>query len=231
VAGTVNFALAAQRCKASRFIFSSTAAVYSDLNLSSQLESSPALGASVYGRSKVGAESFLRDWSRVTKIPVDVFRFFNVAGASRNHRVGELRECDDHLLPKLFHALENGIEFVVYGNDYDTFDGSCIRDYLHVDDLVFAIGQSLERLKCSQPSYSVFNLGSETGFSVFQMLESVENVLGVRIPAKVSGGRDGDPARLVASIQKAKRELQWSPRCSLIDIIESGWAWRKFLNG
>ena len=133
--GTINALSIAEKCAVGHFVFASSASVYKEVGLERFSENSQLGGVSAYGRTKLACEFLLEDWSNKSRIKTTVFRFFNVAGASSQHKVGELRENDDHLLPQIFSAIQMQKPFFIYGDDFETRDGTCIRDYIHVDDV------------------------------------------------------------------------------------------------
>jgi UDP-glucose 4-epimerase len=155
-------------------------------------------------------------------------RYFNAAGADKSGIIGEDHNPETHLIPIILQAALKQREYVtVYGDDYDTKDGTCIRDYIHVTDLADAHILALEKLRKGGDS-SIYNLGSGTGFSVKEIIEKAKEVTGIDIQSKAGSRRAGDPAVLIASSERIKNELGWNPRFDSIgDIIETAWNWHK----
>jgi UDP-glucose 4-epimerase len=209
----------------SRFVFSSTAALYGTPEKTPIAETAPLNPTNAYGESKLLVEQML-DWlHRIHRLRYASLRYFNVAGASGAQ--GEDHHPESHLIPLAFQvALGTRKEFAIFGTDYPTPDGTCIRDYIHVKDLADAHLLVLEALK--EKDHLIYNLGNGQGFSVREVIETVRRVTGHPIPAKESPRRPGDPAVLVASSEKIKKELGWQPKYpDLESIIRSAWAWRK----
>ncbi|HSR46596.1 MAG TPA: UDP-glucose 4-epimerase GalE [Anaerolineales bacterium] len=213
---------ACQRAGVPRFVLSSTAAVYqtSDEPLS---EDSPLGPANVYGQTKLMIEQVLDWYHQIHGLRFAALRYFNAAGASGDR--GEAHQPESHLIPLVLRvALGQRPAARIFGDDYPTPDGTCIRDYIHVADLVAAHLLALQAL--DQAPRLVYNLGSGDGYSVHEVIETARRVTGHPIPAEIDPRRPGDPARLVASSTKAKRELGWEPRHpSLESILASAWEW------
>ena len=206
-----------------RLIFSSTAAVYgepSEIPISEEAVGRPL---NPYGESKLMFERTLEWYHRAYGLRYISLRYFNAAGASENF--GEAHEPETHLIPLVLEvALERKEEVKVYGTDYDTPDGTCIRDYIHVVDLARAHVLALENLDSRKAR--VYNLGNGDGYSVFQVIETARQVTGHSLPARPVGRRPGDPARLTASSARIRSELGWVPDYSdLRTIIETAWRW------
>jgi len=211
--------------KVPRFVFSSTAALYGTPEKTPIEESAPLQPTNAYGESKLLVEQMLEWLHRIHGLRYASLRYFNVAGAAGEQ--GEDHQPESHLIPIAFEvALGKRKEFAIYGSDYPTPDGTCIRDYIHVSDLGTAHLLVLEALK--EKDRLIYNLGSGQGFSVREVIETVRRVTGHPIPAKVSPRRPGDPAVLVASSEKIKQELGWQPGCAdLESIVRSAWDWRR----
>lgn len=208
-----------------KFIFSSTAAVYGNPLSIPIDEDHPRCPINPYGRSKMMTELAAEDFCRAYGMGCTILRYFNVAGASPDARIGEAHEPETHLIPRVLATAHTGTGTVdIYGTDYPTEDGTCIRDYVHVIDLVRA---HILALKSAQPSQSrVYNLGSESGFSVRQVIETCQNVVGRKLEVHAHERRPGDPAILIASSRKIRRELRWERRYpDLRTIIEHAWHW------
>jgi UDP-glucose 4-epimerase len=215
---------AAMRAGVKRFVISSTAAVYasSDEPLSEESAIDPA---NAYGFTKLAIEQALEWYRRIHGLRFAALRYFNAAGAIAGH--GEAHQPESHLIPLVLKvALGQREAASIYGTDYPTPDGSCIRDYIHIADLVSAHLLALEALGgCDR---LVYNLGSGSGYSVRAVIETARRVTGHPIPAVESPRRPGDAPRLVASSEKIRRELGWNPQHpDLIDIVTSAWDWHR----
>ena len=210
-----------------RFIFSSTAAVYGNPAKVPIAEDDPTAPMSPYGSSKLMTEIMLRDAGAAHGLDAVILRYFNVAGADPQLRVGQSTKGATHLIKVAVEtALGKRAGMEVYGTDYDTPDGTCIRDYIHVDDLAEAHLLALERLEPGQEMK--YNLGIGRGYSVREVIHVVEQVTGKRVPVQAGPRRAGDPPVLVAAADKARRELGWTPRYGeLGPIIETAWNWHR----
>lgn len=204
-----------------RVVFSSTAATYGEPTLSPITEDVPPRPINPYGHSKLAIDMLLTDYAQAYGFAATSLRYFNVGGA--RERFGERHTVETHLIPNVL-AVPAGAreEISVFGDDYDTPDGTCVRDYLHVLDLGEA---HLLALESPQPArHRIYNLGSGHGYSVMEVLNSAREVTGHPIPAQVKPRRPGDPATLVASSDRAKAELGWAPTRGLSDIVSDAWA-------
>jgi UDP-glucose 4-epimerase len=208
-----------------RIIFSSTAAIYGEPERLPITEAAPKKPVNSYGESKLMFERILHWYHKAYGIKYIALRYFNAAGASR--LLGEHHIPETHLIPLVLQvALGNRSHVEIYGTDYDTPDGTCLRDYIHVQDLAQAHVLALENL--DHVKAAAYNMGNGDGYSVLQIIESARQITGHAIPAIPSGRRPGDPARLVASSGRMHRELGWEARYpALHDIIESAWLWHK----
>ena len=209
-----------------RFVFSSTAAVYGEpLNIPIS-ESHPCMPTNPYGNTKLAVEKLLADCDAAYGLKFMALRYFNAAGADESTEIGELHDPETHLIPNLFKAALGQIDHIkLFGTDYPTTDGTCIRDYVHVNDLAQAHLLALDVLLANGES-TVYNLGSNTGFSVKEVIDKAEAVIGKKIPLVEAPRRPGDPAVLVASSEKIKQELGWIPAYdSLETIIDTAWLW------
>lgn len=206
-----------------KIIFSSTAAVYGEPQGMPITEEHPENPINVYGESKLMFERVLRWYGKAYGLEYVCLRYFNAAGASQYF--GEDHRPETHLIPKVLKAaLDRGQPVAVFGNDYPTRDGSCIRDYVHVLDISQAHLLALEKLESL--ASTVYNLGNGSGYSVLEVIGAAREVSGVDIPVEIGNRRLGDPSELVASSKRAKIELGWEPRFpGLNDIIESAWRW------
>ncbi len=207
-----------------RWVFSSSAAVYGTQGHEPIPESAPLRPEHAYGGSKRGIEMLLEDACRTTPLGAIALRYFNAAGASAER--GEDHGPETHLIPRLLRtALTGGAPFVVYGDDWPTPDGTCVRDYVHVEDLAHAHVQALAAL--DQGVTGPLNLGTTAGHSVRQILAVVRRVTGCEIPVTVGARRPGDPAWLVADASRARRELGWQAQATLEDMVRSAWDWMR----
>jgi UDP-glucose 4-epimerase len=217
-----------------RLVFSSTAAVYGEPEEIPIKEDARLLPTNAYGESKLLVEHMLRWFQRIHGLRYASLRYFNVAGAPEGPNGitrGEAHEPETHLIPQVLDvALGRKPSIRIYGDDYPTPDGTCIRDYIHVSDLADAHLLALKALEsdAARSARLIFNLGNGQGFSVREVIESARRVTGHPIPAEVHPRRPGDPAVLVASSEKAIRELGWKPRYTQLDeILRTAWVWHQ----
>jgi UDP-glucose 4-epimerase len=209
-----------------RFVFSSTAAVYGMPAEMPITESTQTRPINPYGSTKLALEEALREAASDAGLRAVSLRYFNVAGASIAN--GEVHEPETHLIPNLLRALETGEPMTLFGDDYPTPDGTAVRDYVHVLDLADAHLTALELTATAAPGFEVANLGSGSGFSVRQVVQAAESVVGRAVPHVVGPRREGDPAVLVAANARALELLGWEPRRgTLAEMIGSAWAWRR----
>lgn len=222
VKGGINLAGAMLKNGAKRIIFSSTCATYGQPEEMPIKESAPRHPTNPYGESKLMFEKILAWYERIHGLQAVFLRYFNACGASV--KFGEDHTPETHLIPNIMQiALGREPALQIFGNDYDTPDGACIRDYIHIEDLAQA-----HILALTAKQTGTFNLGTGTGYSVQEVLETSRQITGKKIPAKILPRRPGDPARLVADSSKARAILGWrATRSSLKDIISSAWAWHK----
>lgn len=207
-------------------VFSSTAATYGEPEETPIRETTPTNPKNPYGESKLMMEKMMKWCDNAYGMRYVALRYFNVAGAKSDSSIGEDHNPETHLVPIILQvALGQRAQLGIYGDDYDTPDGTCIRDYVQVEDLIAAHILALEYLKAGNQS-NVFNLGSNNGYSVKEMLEAAREVTGKEIPAKVEPRRAGDPSTLVAASDKAKEVLGWKPKYTDVkDIIKTAWDW------
>jgi UDP-glucose 4-epimerase len=208
-----------------KLVFSSTAAVYGEPKSVPILEGAELAPTNAYGESKLLVEHMLRWFHRVHGLSYAALRYFNVAGALPGR--GEAHEPETHIIPLILDvALGRREKILIFGDDYDTPDGTCIRDYIHVADLADAHILALGAL--GNKKRMIYNLGNGSGFSVRQVIEAARRVTGHPIPVELRPRREGDPARLVASSELAKAELGWLPKHpEMDDILASAWAWHQ----
>ncbi|OWA36575.1 UDP-glucose 4-epimerase GalE [Saccharibacillus sp. O16] len=211
-----------------KIVFSSTAATYGEPEKTPIEETDRTEPTNVYGETKLMMERMIRWYDRVLNVRYVALRYFNAAGAHDSGKIGEDHRPETHLIPIVLQtALGQRSHISVFGDDYPTADGTCIRDYLHVSDLADAHLRAIDYLKNGGES-NVFNLGSGSGFSVQEIIETARKVTGKEIPVKVEPRRAGDPAVLIASSQKARTVLGWAPaRENIETIIGSAWNWHQ----
>ncbi len=222
---TIHLMEAARRHEVQRFVFSSTAAVYGVPEENPITEKAPTRPINPYGNSKLAVEKALGDFSQAYDWGVAILRYFNAAGASPDGDIGEDHTPETHLIPLVIQAaLGQRASIKIFGTDYQTLDGTCVRDYIHVDDLAEAHLLALEEL---QPGKLLTcNLGIGRGYSVREVIESVKAVSGRSFPVEEAGRRPGDPPTLVASSDKVQSELGWQPKYQdLQAIVETAWQW------
>jgi len=209
-------------------VFSSTCATYGLPETTPMTEEHPQRPVNPYGASKLMVERMLRDFDAAYGLRSIAFRYFNAAGADPSGEIGEWHEPETHLIPLVLQTAQGIRESVdVYGTDYPTPDGTCIRDYIHVTDLAQAHILGLQRLREGHPT-DVFNLGNGNGFSVRQVISAAERVTGRHVRWKASPRRAGDPHALVGSARKARDVLGWRPRFDDLEtIIDSAWRWQR----
>ncbi|MBO5777851.1 MAG: UDP-glucose 4-epimerase GalE [Clostridia bacterium] len=226
VAGTLSLLDAMLEEGVKYLVFSSSAATYGDCGDGLITEDSPQNPTSVYGQTKLMMEQFMQDYDKAYGIKYVALRYFNAAGAHVSGEIGEAHSPESHLIPLILQVPNGKREFIsVFGDDYPTPDGTCVRDYIHVTDLADAHIRALEYLKKGGKS-THYNLGNGNGFSVKEVIDTVEKVVGKNIKRSIAERRAGDPASLVASSEKIQRELGWKPRfASLEDIVATAWKW------
>ena len=223
--GTFCLLEALRSTEVKKIVFSSTAAVYGNPLEVPIKETNPCRPINPYGHTKRASELMIHDYCQAYGMGYAVLRYFNVAGAAADGAIGEAHYPETHLIPKILQSLQNLQEpLKVFGHDYPTFDGTCIRDYIHVMDLVKAHALAVKAIRPGEGN--IYNLGSEKGFSVKQVISTCEQVTGRKISYEVCARREGDPAILVASSEKIRRELGWV--CDyphLEQMIRHAWLW------
>ncbi|MCU1443036.1 MAG: UDP-glucose 4-epimerase [Cryobacterium sp.] len=224
VTGTATLLGAMQDAGVDRMVFSSSAAVYGTPHTDLVTEDTPKSPESPYGESKLIGEWLLRDQAVAAGLTHTSLRYFNVVGSG----APDLRDTSPHnLFPLVFDALMDGRTPRINGNDYDTEDGTCVRDYIHVADLAVSHVAAARRLDAGEPLEPVYNLGSGDGVSVMQIMTTVAAVTGIDFEPEIGPRRPGDPDRIVASGDLAARDLNWSMRHSLEDMVRSAWEARQ----
>ena len=207
-------------------VFSSTAATYGEPERVPVEETAPTRPTNPYGGSKLAVDTALAEYARMCGFAAVSLRYFNLGGAYRDAAGawrGERHAVETHLIPNILRiARDDAGPVSIFGDDYPTTDGSCIRDYIHVTDLASA--HLLALAACSAGQHTIYNLGCGTGYSNFEVLQACRDVTGLDIPAKVTDRRPGDPAVLVASSERIGRELGWRPERGLRDMVADAWA-------
>lgn len=211
-----------------KIVFSSTAATYGEPENVPILESDRTVPTNCYGETKLSMEKMIRWTSNAHKLRFVSLRYFNACGAHPNGLIGEAHNPETHLIPLILQVPNGKREFIsIFGNDYNTKDGTCIRDYIHVNDLAQAHILALKYLDAGNES-NIFNLGNGVGFTVKEVIDSARKVTNHPIPAKEVERRAGDPTTLIASSDKAKSVLGWNPKYDDLEyIISTAWNWHK----
>ena len=225
VYGTLNLLNAMLEFGVKKIVFSSTAATYGEPVYTPIDEKHPQHPINPYGNSKLMVEKIMDDYDKAYGLKSVRLRYFNVAGADSKARIGEWHEPETHLIPNVLKAKEDKV-FKMFGTDYDTIDGTCVRDYINVEDLAQAHIKALEYLNDGGET-NFFNLGTTEGNSVKEVFTACEEVKGASIPLEICPRRGGDPAILVADNKKAKEVLGWVPQHDLTDCIKSAYEWEK----
>ena len=230
VVGTLNLLSIMRKYNINKIIFSSSAAVYGNPEYLPIDEEHPTNPINPYGMTKLMIEKFLSDYHKAYGLKYIALRYFNACGCDRSGKIGEAHKTETHLIPLVLKAIIGEKENIkIFGDDYDTPDGTCLRDYIHVEDLAMAHGLALESL---DKFCGVINLGTSQQISVKQIIETAEKITGKKCTVQITKRRTGDPAKLYASNNKAKNILGWIPKITNIDeIIQSAWNWeinRKF---
>ncbi|MEH6938857.1 UDP-glucose 4-epimerase GalE [Bacillus sp. JJ664] len=209
-------------------VFSSSAATYGEQIIMPITEEMPTIPTSTYGETKLMMEKLMKWCDIAHEVKFVSLRYFNVAGARATGEIGEDHQPETHLIPLVLQVALNQRDHIsIYGTDYDTHDGTCIRDYIHVEDLIDAHILALDYLQDGGES-NIFNLGSSQGYSVKEIIETAREVTGHRIPSEVTERRKGDPSSLIASSEKAMDVLGWKPkRASIHEIIKDAWNWHQ----
>lgn len=226
VAGTLNLLQAMRRHGVDRIVFSSTAAVFGEPVAATIDEDHPKTPINPYGASKLMVERMLADAAQAYGLRSVTLRYFNAAGASADGDIGEAHTPETHLIPNVLRAaLGDGSRLKVFGDDWPTPDGTCVRDYIHVDDLAQAHWLALDHMAAHGGAHA-FNLGNGRGFSVREVIAAAEAASGRTVAFDIAPRRAGDPAVLVAASDRARQVLGWAPRhADLAEIIDSAWRW------
>jgi len=232
VAGAINLLDALMEAGGAHFVFSSTCATYGIPDEVPIPESTVQRPINPYGRSKLMIEQLLSDYSAAYGLRACSLRYFNAAGADPDGELGEVHDPEPHLIPNILRAaMGRAPALQVFGDDYDTGDGTCVRDFIHVTDLAEAHCLALEYLP-GRDGHHAFNLGSAAGHSVLEVVRAAEAVTGRPVPLQVEARRPGDPPVLVADAARARAELGWQPRHSdLSEILSTAWRWEQSRTG
>lgn len=230
VDGTVNLLKSMIENDVKRIVFSSTAATYGEPAYTPIDENHPQKPINPYGETKLKIEKIMDEYDKIFGLKSVRLRYFNVAGADSNARIGEWHEPETHLIPNILKStFGSGKTFQMFGTDYDTVDGTCVRDYINVEDLAKAHVFALRYLENGGET-NFFNLGTNSGNSVKEVFSVCEKITGQKIPVDIHPRREGDPAILVADNQKAKKVLGWIPEKTIEDSIFSAYNWEKKLS-
>lgn len=226
IGGTLSLLEAMRIASVNKIVFSSTAATFGEPEYTPIDEKHPQNPTNVYGRTKLYMEGMLRDFDNAYGIKSIALRYFNACGAHKSGKIGEDHNPETHLVPIIMQSLLGARGAVtVFGDDYNTFDGTCIRDYIHVTDLAQAHVLAVDKLLNGGDS-DVFNLGNGNGFSVLDIISAAQRATGLKVNYNIGQRREGDPAILIAGSQKAKDVLGWKPVFDDINIIlEDAWRW------
>lgn len=226
VVGTLNLVNQMLENDLNNLVFSSTAAIFGNPVTDKIAEDHPKNPINPYGQSKLMVENILQDTCNAYDFNATCFRYFNAAGAHNSGKIGEAHDPETHLIPNILKsALSGGNKLKVFGDDYGTHDGTCVRDYVHVTDLAQIHLLGLEKMK-DRPGFSAYNLGCGDGFSVFDVIDSCQRVVGQRISYDIEKRRQGDSDKLVADSTKAMQILSWKPEFLNLDsIIRTAWQW------
>lgn len=231
IIGTLNLLQCMLMCNIQNIVFSSTCAVYGKPSYLPIDEKHPLGPINPYGQSKLTVEQILYDYSKAYDINCVVLRYFNAAGADSSAQLGESHYPETHLIPLIFRAIKGEMDSLpIFGSKYNTTDGTCIRDYIHVEDLAEAHKLAMEYLFMEKRS-CMFNLGTGNGYSVLDILKKCEEILNISVPIQYKNRRAGDQVVLFADPTKAQTILGWQPKHNLDSIITSAWNWelnRKF---
>lgn len=228
--GTLNLLDTMVKHDVKKIVFSSTCATYGEPEYTPIDEKHPQNPINPYGASKLMVERIMQDYDSAYGLKSIKLRYFNVAGCDEKIRIGEWHEPETHLIPNILKsALGEGKTFKIFGNDYETVDGTCVRDYVNVEDLAEAHRLAYLYLQKENKS-DIFNLGTENGDSVKQVFDTTEKVINKKIPVEVVERRPGDPAKLYANANKAKTILEWKPERTLSDSIKTAYEWENRLD-
>jgi UDP-glucose 4-epimerase len=225
VQGTLNLLKVMKNYQITKLVFSSSCAVYGKTNnvISEKLDTKPI---NPYGWSKLMCEQMIKDFYMAYSLNYVILRYFNVAGADIKGQIGEDHNPETHLIPNILeHLLGKKEKIQVFGNDYETKDGTCIRDYIHVSDLANAHVRALEYMIENKDTHKIYNVGNEQGYSVNEIIRVCENISKRKAKVEYVNRREGDPPSLIASSLRIKNELNWEAKFNLNTMIETAWKW------
>jgi UDP-glucose 4-epimerase len=225
VQGTLNLLKVMKSYQITKLVFSSSCAVYGKTNnvISEKLDTKPI---NPYGWSKLMCEQMIKDFHKAYSLNYVILRYFNVAGADINGQIGEDHNPETHLIPSILeHLLGKKEKIQVFGNDYETKDGTCIRDYIHVTDLANAHVRALQYMIENNNTHKIYNVGNEQGYSVNAIIKVCENISKRKAKVEYVNRREGDPPSLIASSLRIKDELNWEAKYDLNEMIETAWKW------
>lgn len=229
VSGIITLLQAMEKFSVKKLIFSSTAAVYGEVENGKAFETGPKNPINPYGASKMMCERIIIDYAQTSDLNYGILRYFNVSGADSSGQIGLIPKQGNnltHLIPSIADYLAgNRKEFTIFGNDFKTKDGTCIRDYVHVSDLALAHISTAEYI-CNKQANAIFNVGSNNGYSNLEVLRTFEKVLDHKIDFKFGPKREGDPAILIADTTAIRQALNFNPKHNLEDMIKSELSWR-----
>lgn len=226
VIGTINLLNQMRNQHIRNLVFSSSCAVYGTPKTQPITENTPLIPINPYGHSKNMCEQCIRDYANSSSLNYIILRFFNVAGASKEGVLGEAHKPETHLIPSILKQLhESKGKFNIYGDDYPTPDGSCIRDFIDVDDLARAHILAIQSLLLKKNTRHIFNIGNEKGYSVKEVIEVCEKVANKKVNVQTLDRRPNEPPELIASAKRIRSHLGWKPIHNLHDIVESAWKW------
>lgn len=229
VVGTLNLLNSMIENNVKKMVFSSTCATYGEPKYLPIDENHPQNPVNPYGQTKLTVEKILKDYNKAYGLKSIILRYFNVAGCDDKIRIGEWHNPETHLIPNILKsAVNDDYKFKIYGTDYDTKDGTCVRDYVNVNDLAEAHFLAYEYLEKENKS-DIFNLGTENGQSVKEIFDTCQKVLNKKINVEIAEKRAGDPAKLYANSEKARKILTWSPLHTIEDSIKTAYEWEKKL--
>jgi len=224
VLGSIALLNAVMDSSVRKFIFSSTCAVYGVPVKVPMAEDNPRLPVNPYGSSKLAFEFALESYARAYELRFVAFRYFNASGADENGKIGEMHDPETHLIPAVFEAIKGKRPALqIFGDDYPTPDGTCVRDYIHVSDLAEAHVLGLDCIDKGESA--ALNLGTGQGYSVKEVISTIERVTGRKVPWRMAPRRPGDPPALIADPSRAERVLNWKAKRSLEDIVSTAWKW------
>jgi UDP-glucose 4-epimerase len=225
VTAAVNLLQCMRAAGVNKIIFSSTAAVFGQPEILPLTETSPTTPINPYGRSKLMIEHILADSAAAWGLSYIVLRYFNACGARKDALTGEMHDPETHLIPNILKAIKSGNKALnIFGDKYQTRDGTCVRDYIHVEDLCQAHSLALAALDKGIVN-QVFNLGNGNGYSVREVVDMAETVTGKKATVEIAPPRCGDPATLIAAAEKAREILGWQPKYGLEEIVRTAWVW------